>query len=168
MYISKKWFFFIEWSIMTMLAWFGVLSAALFPSMTSYLSRSRDAGRVAHLNTISTAVWAYYSDNETYPETSPSWCFAIENAESFFPMGIPKDPSGIASTWCDGSLGMTYAYKKVSIDETWSHFILSATMEWARSGNSSYSADMIDAENLEQVMNARIKWSGKEFIISSY
>ena len=84
---------------MIVIAIIGILAAALFPSLTAYLKRSRDAGRSANLNTISTAVGGYYSDTEKYPLGTSTGCVRSNtgftdaaNLLNYFPKAIPQDP----------------------------------------------------------------------------
>lgn len=85
--------------LMIVIAIIGILAAALFPSLTAYLKRSRDAGRAANLNTISTAVGAYYSDTESYPIGTSTGCIGSTSIANpnYFPKGTPQDPSTSAS-----------------------------------------------------------------------
>jgi type IV pilus assembly protein PilE len=65
MKLTTRGFTLVE--LMIVIAIIGILAASLFPSLTGYLKRSRDAARTSHLKDISNAVGAYYSDKETYP-----------------------------------------------------------------------------------------------------
>ena len=53
--------------IMIVIAMIGILAAALFPNMTEYLKRARDAARASDLNNIATGIAMYEIDKETLP-----------------------------------------------------------------------------------------------------
>jgi prepilin-type N-terminal cleavage/methylation domain-containing protein len=98
--------------LMIVIAIIGILAAALFPSLTAYLKRSRDAGRSANLNTISTAVGAHYSDTEKYPNGVGSGCVNNTTIDSanYFPKGVPVDPTaGFAQSVCGKTSDFTAA-----------------------------------------------------------
>jgi Tfp pilus assembly protein PilE len=59
---------------MIVIAITGILAAALFPSMTQYLKRSRDAARIADIQSIQTALSAHHIDQERYPLNTSSGC----------------------------------------------------------------------------------------------
>ena len=52
---------------MIVVAMIGILASALFPNMTGYLKRARDAARASDLNNISVGIAAYEIDKEILP-----------------------------------------------------------------------------------------------------
>jgi hypothetical protein len=116
-----------------------------YPKTTTPVTyKSNDEQRVANLNTAATAIGAYYSDREQYPEMNEDWCFwnivKFTDAKSYtnyFPKWYPKDPQtdhlneGCSTPW-------EYAYKSIK-DAQWynSIYAMSATMEDPKYGNSA-------------------------------
>jgi Tfp pilus assembly protein PilE len=168
MYFSTKWFLFIEWSIMMIFWWMWVLSAALFPSMTSYLERSRDAGRTASLNTIATAIWAYYSDKEKYPESDPSGCIPKQSLNTgYLPRGIPTDPK--KETIHEGCTNPgEYVYRGFRMKDLSPAWAIGATLEWKRWWNSAKSLGEYTQEELESgvLRDSLLRWSGRYYILT--
>ena len=115
---------------------------------------------------IATALWAYYSDKEVYPESDPSWCIPKDALiKNYLPKGIPTDPIGHISSWCNGTNSMTYAYKSYVDENNISHYILWVTMESPKGGNSVKSLDDLSSEDLISPYTFIQKWSGKEYIL---
>ncbi len=127
---NNKGFLFIEGSIVYLMAGVGILSAAIFPSMTSYLERSRDTARTAHIAEYATILRAYYADTESYPEPIGSCIPGLLLAEKGYFRTIPPiDPQQSNTYPCDGSEGMTYAYRVYTDSNGASRFLLSAELE---------------------------------------
>ncbi len=61
MKLTTRGFTLVE--LMIVIAIIGILAAALFPSLTSYLARGRDTSRVSGIKEITTAVSAFTIDN---------------------------------------------------------------------------------------------------------
>lgn len=88
----------------------GILAAALFPAMTTYLKRARDTARVSHIAQISTALMTYSIDNNEFPIVSTSGCFDSNTLAKYMAGVSPRDPvANNIMPGCDGTDG-TYAY----------------------------------------------------------
>ena len=138
MKLTTRGFTLVE--LMIVIAIIGILASALFPSMTNYLKRSRDAARTSHLKDITTALGAYYSDTENYPSTSTTThCIttAAFTGTSYFPKGFPSDPQ--ASSRTAGVNGCTtstqYGYNTGTVGGV-SGFQVAATFENGNGGNT--------------------------------
>lgn len=117
----------------------GIFAAALIPSMTGYMKRSRDIARISNISTISTNIETYYTDNEKYPEQDPSGCAPKEISTA-----STKDPvPSRLMQGCDGSNGETYAYRTGKDAEGQSYFVIGAKMENHSGGNSNLPIDKI-------------------------
>ena len=80
--------------IMIVLALIGIIAAALFPTITSYINRGRDVTRISDIKTLSARFQNYMHDTESYPNNTnsigvTSYCLndvmLWENAISTFP-----------------------------------------------------------------------------------
>ncbi len=96
MKLTPRGFTLVE--LMIVIAIIGILAAALFPSLTSYLARGRDTSRAAGIKEISTAVAAFTIDNGgTVPAASGSCVPQADLAggtNKYLSSKFPVDPSG--------------------------------------------------------------------------
>lgn len=112
-----------------------------FPSLTSYLKRSRDAARAAHLKDISTAVGAYYSDHEGYPN-SASGC--IDNyylSTNYMEAGVPQDPTTGFESGC--GVARFYTYGSGTSSTSSPQFALGGSFENSNGGNTASGVSTI-------------------------
>jgi prepilin-type N-terminal cleavage/methylation domain-containing protein len=158
--------------LMIVIAIIGILAAALFPSLTAYLKRSRDAGRSANLNTISTAIGAYYSDKESYP---PHWNGCVDSGAlntNYLPKGLPADPTNSRDNGCGARTPSLYAYGMTGGTAT-PGWTLMAIFENSNGGNAT-SVEIGGATWTGQmslpstaIANALKKGTGAIFVITN-
>jgi type IV pilus assembly protein PilE len=119
--------------LMIVIAIIGILAAALFPSLTSYLKRSRDAARAAHLKDISNAVGAFYSDRERYPNNGTGCMNSNILNSSYMEAGIPTDPTSTRNNGC--TYNSFYVFASGTSANSSPQFALAAVFENDNGGN---------------------------------
>ena len=153
--------------LMIVIAIIGILAAALFPAITNYIGRWRDASRIAGLNDISKALTNYANDQkETYPST-PLDCDLSGSILQF--IGKPViDPL----KWRDNGCGPNgfYAYGTGYIQIT-NHYSISAYLEnavwgyWDASGSTNPFTGTLDPADINNLKYNLTKGSGPLYVL---
>ena len=137
MKLSPKGFTLVE--LMIVIAIIGILAAALFPSLTSYLARGRDTSRTAGVKEINTALAAYQLDKVALPApiatAAPGAAMCVNSGTlSTYIAKFPVDPTTGRTLNC-GTAG-AYGYGTGTDAAGSLTFALSALFESANGGNT--------------------------------
>lgn len=129
--------------LMIVIAIIGILAAALFPSMTGYLKRSRDTARQSSMKDITTAVGAFYADKEVYPNAAANGCVNSGTTglySAYMPKGVPKDPSATHNNGCSVNGQFAYGTGLVAVAPS---YAVAAYLENENGGNTGSVASYV-------------------------
>ena len=150
MKLSPKGFTLVE--LMIVIAIIGILAAALFPSLTSYLARGRDTSRAAGIKEISTGIAAFNVDTSSFPAstnavaTTGNDCASSGALAKYVPK-FPKDPVAGSIATCGTAGGYGYGTGSASGTVT---AILSAQFENAAGGNTNTAVNLYQGYGVGQ------------------
>ena len=131
---------------MIVIAIIGILAAALFPSLTSYLAGARDSGRVSNIRSIKVASASYFTNNGDYNSiVGANNCVSSGTLNQYMSNKVPKD-SGRGHASCTLALGSgAYATSTGTVNSS-PALALYAELESAGKGNTgSLGATMLAA-----------------------
>jgi prepilin-type N-terminal cleavage/methylation domain-containing protein len=130
MKLTPKGFTLVE--LMIVIAIIGILAAALFPSLTSYLARGRDSTRLSSVAEVSKSILAFSLDNLYLPapitpaSSGSSMCVNPTIIVQYLPKFAPDPVSGRTAN-C-GVIG-AYGYGTGTLSSNAKIFTVSALFE---------------------------------------
>jgi prepilin-type N-terminal cleavage/methylation domain-containing protein len=144
MKLTTRGFTLVE--LMIVIAIIGILAAALFPSLTSYLARGRDTSRTAGIKEIVTALAAYQLDRTALPAPVGTTCVDSGALVSGgYLQKFPVDPTANRSVNC-GTIG-AYGFGTGNTAASILTYTVSAIFENPQGGNtgavSSYQGNAL-------------------------
>lgn len=105
MFTRQRAFTIIE--LLVVMGIIGLLASVVVASIAPAREKARDARRLQDMNTIRSALELYYEANKQYPafrartgasSCGTNWC-ALETALAPFVTTLPRDPSGLQTTY---------------------------------------------------------------------
>lgn len=130
-YKDSRGFTLVE--LMIIISIIGILAAALFPSMSGYLMRARDTGRIADVSEIGKSLRVYNIDKEAFPAGNIDGCYPSDTLVPDYLSRVRRSPSGSGYNEGCGKNGL-YAY-----GSDLSAVLVMATLENTSGGNYSGS-----------------------------
>jgi prepilin-type N-terminal cleavage/methylation domain-containing protein len=169
MKLTPKGFTLVE--LMIVIAIIGILAAALFPSLTSYLARGRDTSRAAGIKEISTGIAGYNVDTSSFPTgsgtcTTAANCCADPVVLAKYIPKFPKDPVASSQITCGQAGGYGYGTGSASGTTT---AILSSQFENDKGGNTpttiiTYQGNIVTQTSINTI-DAMAKGTGSGYVI---
>jgi prepilin-type N-terminal cleavage/methylation domain-containing protein len=155
--------------IMIVIAMIGILAAALFPNMTGYLKRARDAARASDLNNIATGIAMYEIDKETLPP-HVSGCYPTQKLLSggYIKVGFISPKGAGYDEGCGVSGKYAYGVSTGNVLDPQSSLLM-AVMENQNGGNYTGSTSGMTGDlTLLGHFNATFglsRWTGSIYIL---
>lgn len=169
MKLTTRGFTLVE--LMIVIAIIGILAAALFPSLTSYLAKGRDTARASGVKEIITALSTYMVDKSGIPPTPSGSNINCANLSGTLSSYLPKYPTDPIATRTHGACTTAgiYGYGTGTASTNGQNStVVSAQFEGANGGItpnalSAYQGT-VTPTNIDAI-DAMVKGSGSGYVV---